>query len=494
VKTLLCDDKIEVVAWKTATNGTGRKILTERWKDHARYARDDRGDVKIYLFWNGLKPPNARYLTPEDYQAMTEGERVNWVPCFEREIPTRIPQTYVRSRGNQLFVRICGLSSERGRLLASRYRGVVEVIHSLRPFAIRYEHRGGDKRSFFESSRNLIKRRFRPHEYEYDILIMDKDLGRGVYAELAETCEQRIGDTLYLKGFKASQQGRGHTTVKIYDQGALHGGECGFYKLEITLRRKTFGSLGLKISDLTFQEDCIAKLKGEVMREVMTLKGGAAVQEMQSALFKEDNILARLFRLEQTADKHSKAIDQHGKAIEELRRQVEALRMGEMSPQSVPACPIGQTALASETRQEISIKTHFDGRRRMREQNKLRSAEDVKFNWPTKNGDWEEKTLREIISQITDQSYEWGLNLEGEDLSHIDLRGADLSCGFFHGANLSGSDLRGADLTDADLRGADLTGADLRGADLTDADLTGADLTDAKYDTEGLARAIIADR
>jgi len=494
VKTLLLDDRIEVVAQKTATDGTGKKLpLTEDWKAYSRYARDDRGDVKIYLFWNGRRPPNARYLTPEDYQAMTEAERAGWIPCFEREIPTEIPQTYVRSRANQLFVRICGLS-ERGRLWASRYRGVVEVIHSLRPFVLKYRNRGGDDRAFFESSRNLIKRNFAPYEYEYDILIMDKDLGRRVYAELAETCERRIGDTLYLKGFGAKQKRHGGATVKIYDQGAVHGGEHGFYKLEITLRRQTFGSLGLKIEDLTFQEDCITKLKGEVMREVMTLKGGAAVQEMQSALFKEDNILARLLRLEQTADKHSKAIDQYGKAIEELRRQVEALRMGEMSPQSVPACPIGQTALASETRQEISIKTHFDGRRRMREQNKLRSAEDVKFNWPTKNGDWEEKTLREIISQITDQSYEWGLNLEGEDLSYIDLRGADLSYGYFSGADLSGSDLRGADLTDADLRGADLRNADLRGADLTDADLTGADLTDAKYDTEGLARAIIADR
>ena len=126
---------------------------------------------------------------------------------------------------------------------------------------------------------------------------------------------------------------------------------------------------------------------------------------------------------------------------------------------------------------------------------KLRKANEVVILYMGTDGEWDGGyTLREIIDMPRDLSYEWGLVLEGEDLSYTDLHGEDLSYGYFKDADFSGADLRGADLTDADLRGADLTGADLRGADLTDADLTGADLTDAKYDAEGLARAIIADR
>ena len=58
------------------------------------------------------------------------------------------------------------------------------------------------------------------------------------------------------------------------------------------------------------------------MSEFMKLKRGQVVQESQQ----EDNILARIVRLEQKTEGHDRAIESHDKAIEELRKQVEELR------------------------------------------------------------------------------------------------------------------------------------------------------------------------
>jgi len=57
------------------------------------------------------------------------------------------------------------------------------------------------------------------------------------------------------------------------------------------------------------------------------------VQDFQLALFQEDNILARIVRLEQKAEGHDRAIEElqagskgHDRAIEELRKQVAELK------------------------------------------------------------------------------------------------------------------------------------------------------------------------
>ena len=59
-----------------------------------------------------------------------------------------------------------------------------------------------------------------------------------------------------------------------------------------------------------------------------------------------------------------------------------------------------------------------------------------------------------------------------------------------NGADLSGVDLRWADLDGADLKGANLTKADLRWADLDGVDLKGANLTGAIFDRTTLDEAI----
>jgi len=65
------------------------------------------------------------------------------------------------------------------------------------------------------------------------------------------------------------------------------------------------------------------------MSELMKLKRGQVVQESQQ----EDNILARIVRLERKTEGHDRAIEElqarskgHDRAIEELRKQVAELK------------------------------------------------------------------------------------------------------------------------------------------------------------------------
>lgn len=70
-----------------------------------------------------------------------------------------------------------------------------------------------------------------------------------------------------------------------------------------------------------------------------------------------------------------------------------------------------------------------------------------------------------------------GCELQGADLSAINLRNANLQ-----GANLSQANLNLADLTEANLSNAVLTGASLAWTELTDATLDGADLSQANFE------------
>ena len=108
--------------------------------------------------------------------------------------------------------------------------------------------------------------------------------------------------------------------------------------------------------------------------------------------------------------------------------------------------------------------------------------DQVKFSWEIENKHLYERLffmswLSPGETALIYRSIQAGspiFNLNGADLSYVNLIGADLS-----GADLSGADLRGVCLRGADLSGADLSGADLRGADLVGANLSGADLNDA---------------
>jgi uncharacterized protein YjbI with pentapeptide repeats len=73
-------------------------------------------------------------------------------------------------------------------------------------------------------------------------------------------------------------------------------------------------------------------------------------------------------------------------------------------------------------------------------------------------------------------------DLEDAMLTSADLEGSDLTGASLFTAQLRGAKLRGANLSKADLRGADLSGADLRGVNLNGADLAGTDLTGALLD------------
>jgi len=313
-KLIECDDKIELIAEKTKADGSGKKIaLTENWRDNARRAINKQtGELIITGYWNRETGDN---ISAEKYFLMTDEERKGWTACYEWDIITNIPHTHTRLRNNNIFVRISKLSSSgEQRLFASRYNELVEALHNMRPAIFKYENRGGTERAFKQSSRNMINRWFRLYEYEYNILITDKDLGRKIFEELKESAKKEYNETLYLKG---ARKKNGQTTIKIYDMGYHSKDLKGVYKLELTFRRNTFDKNEIDISDMTKQEQCIELLRGSAIIEILKLKGGEAVKQLQFNFITENNILARIIKLENETEQRFAGIENE---LKELRR------------------------------------------------------------------------------------------------------------------------------------------------------------------------------
>ncbi len=303
-----CDDKIELIADKTRSDGSGTKIgLAPEWRQYSNIAYDSKtGEAVITGYWNQKTGENT---SAAKVNLMSDEERRDWTPCFEREIPTGIPNTHTRLRDNHIFIRISKLSySDEELLFASRYRRLLEVLHGIRPNILTYNSKGGNERSFFESSRNKLNRWFRLYEYEFNILFIDEELGRKVFNELKESSVKVYeNETLYLKGYGKKQ---GNTTIKMYDM-KHHSAEAeGVFKLELTFRRNTFSRLGIDITDMTRQENCIEYLRHEAIREIMKLKGGEAVEQLQFNFVAKNNILSRIIKLENDLKRNSQRTEQ----------------------------------------------------------------------------------------------------------------------------------------------------------------------------------------
>lgn len=322
-----CDDRLQVIAEKTCTDGTGKKLnLARAWKDATEYARDDEGNVIIYQYWNGSKNSPA-YLNPKEY-AKLESDKNKWIPCFEYTVPTGIENTQGRTRDNHVYFQILKLSTgDEAKVLSSRYKDMVEVLDAVRPRFLDYQSRGGDERARYESSRNVLLRSFRLHEYEYNVFFPIDEQGKAIYSELKQyTKPFEEGGTLYLKGYDAKQKATGASTVKLYDAGRVHGFGRSMMKLEVTLRAKAFKAAGVTIQNMTLQENCIAILRTEIMAQVMKLQGGQELRKMQMELFSNDNILARMIRAEGRLDRHDDEIASMKKQLAALQKAMKADR------------------------------------------------------------------------------------------------------------------------------------------------------------------------
>jgi len=132
-------------------------------------------------------------------------------------------------------------------------------------------------------------------------------LGREIFKELKESAKKEYeNETLYLKG---AGKKNGQTTIKIYDMGHHSKDLKGVYKLELTFRRNTFDKNEIDISDMTKQEQCIELLRGSAIIEILKLKGGPGVKRMKELIVSENNILARIVRLENKTERHDERID-----------------------------------------------------------------------------------------------------------------------------------------------------------------------------------------
>ena len=82
MNTLLLDDRLEVRADKTFTDGSGRKLnLAKDWKDKTTFARSDNGEVNIYSYWNKSGTAAAQYISPEKFMELPVEDKALYIPC-----------------------------------------------------------------------------------------------------------------------------------------------------------------------------------------------------------------------------------------------------------------------------------------------------------------------------------------------------------------------------------------------------------------------------
>ena len=272
---------------------------------------------------------------------MTEQERKSWSPNFERVYFTELPGITVIERGNELKIRMIELSKTMKSLLASRYRLAVDCVTALYPDLLRFtfQRMPENERRRTERARQVLKRRFKVKEYEYNAIILDRELGAAVYAELEANGRKRPEwDTLYLQGFDKEA-----VKVKYYSMSECHGLGSGTYKLEVTLKGSELEKYGITIADLTTQEESIQRVRTLAINEIMKAtrgKGGAKVQELQMRLFAENEVLARLLRLEEKQAKTEERLAEHDRMLRELaelvknKRQIAGSRTGKACPKT----------------------------------------------------------------------------------------------------------------------------------------------------------------
>jgi len=322
-----CDDRLQVIAEKTLTDGTGKKLnLAKAWKEATEYARDGNGKVIIYQYWNGMKKPYNKYISLNEYELLDSKIKDSWIPCFEYIVPTGIENTQGRTRDNHVYFQIYKLSTgDEAKVLSSRYKDMVDVLDAVRPSFLDYQSRGGDERARYESSRNVLLRNFRLHEYEYDVYFNSEAQGKAIYNELKECIEPFEKDgTLYLKGYDAKRKAAGACTIKMYDAGNVHNMGRSMMKLEVTLRAAAFKAAGVSIKNMTLQEACIVVLKGEIMAQILKLQGGQELYKMQRELFQNDTILSRMMRAESRLDRHDDDIAAMQRELKAMRKELKA--------------------------------------------------------------------------------------------------------------------------------------------------------------------------
>ena len=311
-----CDDSIRLISEKTRNDGSGVKIgLAEDYRKHTEIVYGGDGKPVIYSYWNNYLD---KYISPSEYSLIPYPENVNeWAPCYERKMRTSVPDSCIRFRANNVFIELVNLSfGAEEMLFASRYRKVLESFHETRPNVFEYSTKGGNRP--IEASRRKLLNWFRLYEYEYDILIINRKLGRKVFEELKDEAAKVYDSGLYIKGFGEK---KGRTTIKMYKVDEDERGEL--FKIELTFRKNCFNKNGIDIRDMTSQESCVELLRNEAILEILKFKGGEAVKQLQFEFATTDNILARLAKVEAGLVAHDDRIEKLEKQYENIKKLLE---------------------------------------------------------------------------------------------------------------------------------------------------------------------------
>lgn len=330
------DDLLEIIAFKT-DNGKRRKrpILRAGYKDKCEIKKDRTGARDIRGYINTQK----KTISVKNYKKLSIIDRGEYAPIIPREYrPKEIKSAQIEINGNCIKTRIYDLSKTAELIKENRYKKLLDVImkagrdiFNINP---REKKRPDRFKHYRERHRQMIKRDFHLHKYEYNFTLIYIENAIELIEDLKPIAIKEYKGTLYIKDVNGPGPG-----IKIYDYGKKNGlkdeagGPKSLYKLEITFRAETFKALGLKIQNMTFQDKCINFLKREIFKTLDKLsdelkkktgKVSRVLEAVKMHILKEENILFNMFERLEKLERDIKEIKQTPTVQKEIKRKKQA--------------------------------------------------------------------------------------------------------------------------------------------------------------------------
>ncbi|MGA3015008.1 MAG: hypothetical protein ABSD71_13350 [Bacteroidales bacterium] len=279
LRTIQADDKLELMALKTSTDGKKTTLLTECWKELTSYQYKD-GKLNKKSFFN---PETKEHISPEEYNK--RGNPNTFLPVIPKEIKIDDNTEFVLE-GNEIKLRLRNLAGN----FKNRYLKAIECLIESNIFEYNPQKRNlptnereynEEKRRAKEAFRQKLNKNFFISAYEWNIIFINPEMGKIFYnaiiakAKAGKKNTKQVENTIYLQGFNAEAKKK----VKVYNQTACHIRKDNDFnyipgdiiKIEFTYKNHWFKEKGIVIKDLTEPIDIFSLLKDFIVIDLINV-------------------------------------------------------------------------------------------------------------------------------------------------------------------------------------------------------------------------------
>ena len=184
-------------------------------------------DDKILGYWN----PETK-----EKRSVEEGARLGFLEVhpYKTNLSKKVT---LSAQDSYVDIRIGGLY-QRDKVETTRYlEQLNSVLATLQKEILDYKPRSLEPtdKNKRDALRNRLNKHWKVSSYEYNVTILDRQIGAVLFSELEGFAEHREENTVYVKGFKGTSSSNKPILLKYYDMQDIH--QVDAFKIEITFRK-----------------------------------------------------------------------------------------------------------------------------------------------------------------------------------------------------------------------------------------------------------------